>query len=92
MINSEIKKTLKRILEVRADESNYGMLSKKRMLAQDSRFIMRNLVRFQDNGIITFNGVPKYRAIRNFSEHKRNGMYKELAPKIVEYTEQENKQ
>jgi hypothetical protein len=89
MTNAEIKKTLKRILEVRADESNYGMFSKKRILAQDERFRMRNLVRFQDDEVITFNGVPKYRAMRNFSEHKRNGMYKELAPKIVEYKDED---
>lgn len=81
MIDKNIKDAVMRVLNARIDNSNYGMLSTARVSFGDEVLLKRAGLRVFDNRIEK-DGTEVAKVHRRYAAHKRNGMYKELKPKV----------
>lgn len=87
-METKIKKAILDIVKGRIDRVNYGMCSKYFVCTSSLDICERNNIhitkKLEYKDTITMNGVVIGEIRYRYAEHKRNGMYKILAP-IISY-------
>jgi len=85
-METKIKKAILDIVKGRIDRANYGMCSKYFVCTSSLEICESNNIhitkKLEYKDTITMNGVVIGEVRYRYAAHKRNGMYKMLAPKI----------
>lgn len=85
-LTKEQRTVVMKILQNTVESGNYGMFAKTQEVSfREHHMLMDNGIRFKGD-IITKNDKAIYLVKRRYSNTKRDGMYKELTPRLINMT------
>lgn len=77
---------LKRVVQARIDQENFGMMTSSRPRDSDLIFLRHAGIEVSGD-TIKENGRPIMRIVHRYAAKKQNGMYKELTPRFAPITD-----